>query len=97
MNDYLLDADGDLLIVNGDWAVGESTYQHQRQLIKNAKGDYKANPTICVDAENFVDGKKGNITRAITKEFMQDGMEVVDLTPNAAATADNLFNNAYYI
>lgn len=98
--DYLLDADGDLAIVNGDWAVVESTYVHQRKLIGYAKGDYAANPTICVDAELYEQGKKGEITRAITQEFMNDGMEVVNLEPNPQAlsdTTERVFDNAFYI
>lgn len=99
MMDYLLDENGDLRIENGDFVVGESTYMHQRKLLKTAPGEYKANPTIGVDAESYIDGKKGNISRAITQQFMQDGMEVKDLTVNTAAAPDNeerVFNNAYY-
>ncbi len=106
MIDYLLVAVGteeeqeDLLISGGDWKQGESTYQHQRQLILNGKGDYKANPTICVDASNYIDNEdKGAVKRAIAKEFMRDGMTVKDLTPNTESVSDNtvrVFNNSYY-
>jgi hypothetical protein len=77
MMDYELDGDGDLLIVNGDWAVTESTYMHQKKLIVCQPGEYKADPTVGVGALNYIDdeGVQG-IVRKISQQFMQDGMEV---------------------
>ncbi len=100
MNDYLLDDEEDLKVVSGDWVVGESTYQHQRQLILNAKGDYKANPTICVDVVTFIDNDdKSAVRREIAKEFMRDGMLVKDLAPNPESISSStamVFNNSFY-
>jgi hypothetical protein len=101
MIDYLLDTDEDLLIKDGDWATGESTYQHQRQLILNAKGDYKANPTICADVTRYIDNDdKSTVKREIAKEFMRDGMLVKDLVPNRESVSDGtalVFNNSFYV
>ena len=100
MIDYAVDGNRDLKISSGDFVRVESTYAHQRSLLVDAKGDYKQNPTICVDVESYEDGSdKGAVIRAITTEFMRDGMEVVDLSPNPNATSDStvrVFNNAFY-
>lgn len=101
MIDYLMDEDEDLQVVGGDFVRGESTYQHQRQLLLNAKGDYKATPTVCVDAYHYIDDDdKGNVKREISRQFMRDGMEVNDLSPNPESVSDStarIFNNSYYI
>lgn len=103
MNDYLLDEDEDLAIPAGadDWTISESTYQHQRQLLLNAKGDYKANPTICVDVSSFIDNDdKTAVKREIAKEYMRDGMLVKDLIPNPESISNSttlVFNNSFYV
>ncbi len=103
MIDYLLDDDEDLALPTGadDWTTAESTYQHQRQLILNAKGDYKASPTICVDVTSFIDNDdKGAVKREIAKEFMRDGMLVRDLNPNPVSISSStamVFNNSFYV
>ena len=80
----------DLLISGGDFVVVESTAQHQRQLILNNKGEFKQNPNICVGAVNFIDDEgRGNIIREITMQFIQDGMDVVDMSPNQASVSDS--------
>ena len=93
---------GDLLVAGGDFGIVESTYQHQRQLIMNHKGDYKENPTVCVGAARYQDDDNGpqNVKRAITQEFMNDGMEVETLTPNPDSVVNDtakIFEDAYYL
>ena len=98
--DYAFTTDNDLLIQAGDFKQKESTRQHQLQLVMCGKNDYKQNPTIGVDIESFQDGtNKGSVVRAISIEFMKDGMEVVNLSPNPNAVNDNtvnIFDNSFY-
>jgi len=45
------------------------------------------------------DEGKGALGREIVKEFMQDGMQVDDLSPNPDSIADStvkIFDNAFY-
>lgn len=98
--DIALDDIEDLAIIGGDFVAGESTAQHQRQLILNNKGDFKQNPTICVGAATFIDDEGAqNLVRNISIEFLKDGMEVKDMTPNPASSGNNavkVFENANY-
>jgi hypothetical protein len=100
--DIMLDDTEDLFVdsVSGDFAMVESTGQHQRQLILNNKGDFKEFPDMCVGVENYMDDEgKSALIRAIAIEFMQDGMDVKDLSPNADSVADStvrIFENAVY-
>jgi hypothetical protein len=89
-----------LLIRNGDFVITESTGEHQTQLILNNKGDFKQSPTVCVGANTYIDDEgPANIIRAITQQFMQDGMEVKNLLPNTGSAGDSTespFINAFY-
>lgn len=91
--DYLLDDEEDLLIENGDFVRGECTGKHQRTLLLCAKGDFKANPTICVDVNSYTDNDdKLAVKREIVKEFSRDGMRVQDMRPNPESLTDNKVN-----
>ena len=90
-----------LKIVNGDFVIVPSTNEHQVQLLKNNKGDYKQTPTVCVGLATYEDDDNGpvNVKKEIVKQFMQDGMEVVALVPNPDALVNDtatLFEDAYY-
>lgn len=75
--DILLTANFNLLLENGDFAIGESTYQHQNILIHGDKGELKQSPTRCVGAKRFLECEKpDNLAREIRQELRQDGMEV---------------------
>jgi hypothetical protein len=83
MIDFALGATDEDLVIDdsvggtGDFVLEESTSQHQRQLLLNAKGDFKENPTICVNAFNYLDGEDfAGLMRAIAVEFSKDGMDV---------------------
>jgi proteasome assembly chaperone (PAC2) family protein len=94
MIDISLATDEDLLILSGDFSAIESTGQHQRQLILNNKGDFKQNPTICVGAFEYLDDENfRELIRAISKEFMRDGMEVkgIDVTKNGSISTDAFY------
>jgi hypothetical protein len=94
MMDIALNAGYDLVFESGDFAVAESTAQHQQQLILNNKGDFKQNPTIGVGALNYLDDEDfSELTRNVSIEFTRDGMDVkgVALKPGGFIKSD-----AYY-
>jgi hypothetical protein len=94
MIDILLDNGEDLTIAGGDFAAGESTAQHQRQLLLNNNGDFKQSPAICVGAFDYLDDENfQNLMRAISIQFMKDGMDVKSVVLNASGTVNS---DAYY-
>ena len=94
MIDIGLDANEDVLIINGDFVPEEGTAQHQRQLILNNKGDFKQNPAICVGVADYMDDENfRNLTRAISIEFTRDGMDVksVALSKSGVINSDAFY------
>jgi hypothetical protein len=78
MTDMGLDAGDDLAVMAGDLVMEESTLQHMRQLLLNNKGDYKADPTICVGAARYLNDDNGYpaLIREITTQYALDGINV---------------------
>ena len=94
MIDIGLDEAEDLNIRDGDFIAEESTAQHQRQLILNAKGEFKENPTIGVSAfEYFDDENLNDLIRAISVEFSRDGMDVqsIKISPQGIIQSDAFY------
>jgi len=76
-NDILIDESFDIGLKNGDFEVGESTYQHQQILILADKGQFKASPLTGVGARRYLEtSKPDDLAREIRQEFMKDGMTV---------------------
>jgi len=94
MTDIVLDTNtGDLVFINGDIAYGESTLQHQRDILQAHPGDYRYAPTVGVGVQDFVkDDDPENMLRAIAQQFTADGMTV-----NSIVFSNNKVNvNANY-
>ena len=94
MMDLSLDAGYDLVFEAGDFAITESTPQHQQQLILNNKRDYKQNPAICAGAFNYLDDENfQELIRNISIEFTKDGMDVISiqLTPDGIISSDAFY------
>lgn len=75
MTDIQFGETGDLLFVDGDISYGESTKQHQRDILLAKPGDYKHAPdaTMGINRElkdDDVDEMLGNIL----VKFRKDGM-----------------------
>ncbi|MDR2472138.1 MAG: hypothetical protein LBD53_01060 [Tannerella sp.] len=80
--DILLDGN-DLAIVGGDFAVGESSAQHQELLLLSNKGEWKENPMRGVGVIRFVEtGDKTGLAREIASEFSRDGMKIAKIEIN---------------
>ncbi|MCT3661040.1 hypothetical protein HZR00_00735 [Elizabethkingia anophelis] len=84
--DILFNPDYSLKIENGDFVIGESTYQHQRDLLFADKGEFKESPTIGVGSRRYLESEKpSELAREIRLEFIADRMDV-----NAINIDDNL-------
>jgi len=92
-NDIKLDSGFDLDIEGGDFVMDESTAQAQMMLLLNGDGDFKQNPTACVDAFKFKDDDEDNLEGEIVTKFAADGMVVkkAQLESDGSVTTD-----AYY-
>jgi hypothetical protein len=76
MRDYLQDENNDLVLVNGDFKITESTQQHQKDLLISRKCDYKLK-LVGVDIYSaLLDDDQENLPGTIRKEFTNDGMTV---------------------
>lgn len=91
MTDFLLDDNFDLLIVDGDLVIGESTAQHQKILILADKGEFKDVPMRGVGALKYLeDHSPDNLAREIRQEFSADGMKVnkIQIAPDLNIQVD---------
>lgn len=68
----------DIIIESGDLQIGESTIQHQFDLLKSKPNDWLFAPEIGVNVESFLDDEKtaNDLFRRIKFEFERDGMAV---------------------
>ena len=79
----VLDVDGneigiDLQVVNGDFVIVESSDRHGVELLEGGNGDFKDNPTCCVDITDFQDegGNGSRLMNTISTKFTADGVDV---------------------
>lgn len=85
----------DLMVVNGDFVIVESTARHQKELTLNTKNDFKGSPTICVNAFSYVDDDRpGDLAQAISESFAGDGMDVKSVTVDRQWDVDT---DAFYV
>ncbi len=76
-NDILLDDNGDLLIKDGHFVIGESTGQHKKILLLAEKGDIRQYPFVGVGIQNSLeDDELADLGTQIQKQFELDGMKV---------------------
>ncbi|MEI7486868.1 MAG: hypothetical protein WCJ72_05570 [Chryseobacterium sp.] len=93
-NDILLDENFNVITKNGDFAVGESTYQHQKILIFADKGQFKSDPTSGVGSRRFLESPKtDDFAREIRQEFVKDGISIrtLKIDENLEVTIDAIY------
>ncbi|MCX6281472.1 MAG: hypothetical protein NTU51_05890 [Bacteroidetes bacterium] len=80
--DILIDiVTNDLASEDGDFAIGDSTRQHQVDLLVANEGEYKQFPVTGVGIEGFLlDEDKTDMIRKIRSQFTRDGMSVLKVT-----------------
>ncbi|KAA6339870.1 hypothetical protein EZS27_012235 [termite gut metagenome] len=72
---------GDIDLSTKDIFYGESTEQHQRDILLCGKGHFKSSPLTGVDAASYLnDENPDEFLRAARKEFSRDGMKVKSLS-----------------
>ncbi len=104
MRDLIFADDEDILILNGDLDVGDSTVQHQFDLLKSAPNDWLFAPEIGVNVESFLDSERTtqDLFRRIKFEFDRDGMTVDSIKIvrddfyQGIISSDTIRINAYY-
>ena len=80
MKGILLDSNGDLLIVNGQFGFGDPTQQNQKCLLLAEKGEYRQYPDVGVGINSQLDNEElANLETLIQTEFEKDGMTVASL------------------
>jgi hypothetical protein len=79
MVDFLRDkVTSDLIIVNEKFAIGESTFQHQEQIIKLMPGSLKQYPLNGVGILSFILDEVGadEIKKVVRREFEWDRLKI---------------------
>lgn len=77
MEDFLLDESNDMIIKNGDFLIGNSTEQNQKNILLATKGEFKEHPEVGVGLINYIleDNPKQMLIDA-QRQFEYDGMTV---------------------
>jgi|ERR1019366_2871912 hypothetical protein len=81
----VFDADFDLIIEDGDFAIGEATLQHQNVLLLLQKGETKQYPTVGVAIRDYIneDTDADELRAVISQEFENDGMTIGTIILNS--------------
>ncbi|KAA6336887.1 hypothetical protein EZS27_014998 [termite gut metagenome] len=84
MIDIKQTSEGDIDLSTRDILYGESTEQHQRDILLSGKGHFKESPLTGVDAARCLnDENPDEFLRTARKEFARDGMKVKSLSVRA--------------
>jgi hypothetical protein len=85
MNDFLLDADYNLQIEDGDFVMGAADLQHVQLLIDTHKGEWKQYPLTGFGKERLINGVvDGAIRREIQQQLEADGWRLRRFDTDAA-------------
>jgi hypothetical protein len=77
MKDILLDSDNDLSFENGDFKIGDSTYQEVKAILENPPGTFKLNGLLGMDLANELDEDGGiNFRAELKKQLKLDGKKL---------------------
>jgi|SRR5690242_12705585 len=75
--DLQLDENGDLLIEDGDWVIGDSDMQHIEDILDAYPGEYRNAPLLGVYLQNAVNGPMdGTIRKNIRLNLQSDNYNV---------------------
>ena len=80
MKDIVIDENGDLSIINGDFHITETDEQNIELIVSSYQGEWKENPSLGVNLNN---SKGGNIDRFLKRSIVvqldSDGFNVDSL------------------
>ena len=83
MQDFLLDEDGDLLIQNGDFVIGNSDNQNVEDIISSFAGEWKEFPFVGVGLIQYLKSQDGQkATNIIKTQLQADGFDVKSVQVN---------------
>jgi hypothetical protein len=75
MNDFLLDTDLNMVVANGDLAVGVANEQHMELLLVTQKGAWKENPLVGVGLDNYLlDNDVSGMLAEVRAQWQNDGV-----------------------
>jgi len=77
--DILFDTTGDIDFTGEDISYGESTNQHQHDILVSHSGDYKASPDVGAGLTDYLKGDDDDINemmRVARLQLSKDGMNV---------------------
>lgn len=81
--DILLNQNGDLSILNGDFKIGQSDSQHIELILKTNPNDWKENPVVGAGLVNMLGGNiTGFAKRNIQVQLEADGYSLDKITEN---------------
>ena len=95
MKDLLLNKNGDLLIKNGDFVIGESDNQHQLDILLAEKGEFKEYPEIGVGIQEMLsDDDFVEFLIETKKNLEYDGMKInnIEFTANGKLNVNGKYN-----
>lgn len=72
--------DGDLLIVNGDFVVGDTTKQEVYDILVSNPGDWLQFPNCGCSLESYQNGFTTGLDSVVRKQLTADGFTVKKLT-----------------
>jgi hypothetical protein len=81
VNDFLLDENGDLLIKDGDFVIGESDSQHVFDIITSFIGEWKQYPNVGVGIMQYLKAQNPNTAaNSIKQQLQADGYSLNNCT-----------------
>ena len=81
--DFQLDDNGDLNIVNGDFVVAPSDPQHIFDIIASFQGEWKEFPLVGVGIMQFLKSQNGGVAiNAIKQQLQADGYSLSSVKTN---------------
>tara|TARA_R110002111_G_scaffold140072_3_gene206027 strand:- start:160 stop:462 length:303 start_codon:yes stop_codon:yes gene_type:complete len=83
--DILLDADRDLLFIEGDFNIGNSDEQHVEDILLSSKGEYKQFPLIGIDLLSFINSSltlntRQKLEKEISIQLLSDNANEIKVT-----------------
>jgi hypothetical protein len=95
MMDLEMAANGEIGITDGDFAIVESTAEHQKELLLNQPDEFLQYPGACVGAWLFMDDENVNgLIREMSLRFARDGMQVNSIRADPSGI---IRSDAYYV
>jgi hypothetical protein len=78
--DFLTDNDGNLLIKNGDFVIGDSEQQEVAEILESHPGEWKEDPIIGAALTRMIKTKydAGRMSSEIKKQLARDGKDYED-------------------